>query len=149
MSRGNITRRGKRSWRIKVEIGEKVHLLTVRGKRQDAERELTRMLAEHDAGTLVEPTKVSVERHVTNWLDNDREISPKTRERYRELARNQIFPFLGAMTLQKLRPAHVERWHADLLKSGAKGGKPLAARTVGHAHRVCTGPWRRRPNPSL
>jgi hypothetical protein len=36
MRRGNISRRGKRSWRIKVEVGEKVHLLTVRGKRPDA-----------------------------------------------------------------------------------------------------------------
>jgi len=30
----------------------------------------------------------------------------------------------------------VQDWHNTLLKSGAKNGKPLSARTVGHAHRV-------------
>src|SRR5262249_36071704 len=40
------------------------------------------------------------------------------------------------MTLQKLKPAHVHAWHGTLLASGGKDGKPLSARTVGHAHRV-------------
>ena len=59
-----------------------------------------------------------------------REVSPKTQERYRELAEQQIIPHLGAPKLQKLRPEHVEQWHGTLLKAG------LAPRTVGHAHRV-------------
>src|SRR5262245_34639172 len=107
------------------------------------------MLAEYDAGTLVEPTKVSVERHVTDWLDNNREISPKTRERYRELARNQIFPFLGAMTLQKLRPAYVERWHAHLLKAAPRAASRWRRALLDMPTGFCTGPWRRRPNLSL
>ena len=37
---------------------------------------------------------------------------------------------------QQLRPAAVKDWHVILLKSGGKNGKPLAARTVGHAHRL-------------
>jgi integrase len=48
--RGNITRRGKASWRIKFDLdndpvtGERrTRVVTVRGKRQDAERELTRL----------------------------------------------------------------------------------------------------------
>lgn len=57
-------------------------------------------------------------------------------ERYRELAQNQINPHLGAMTLQKLKPVRIKKWYADLLKAGGKNGRPLAALTVGHAHRV-------------
>jgi hypothetical protein len=30
----------------------------------------------------------------------------------------------------------VEKWHETLLTSGGKDGKPLSARTVGHAHRL-------------
>src|SRR5262249_23521885 len=60
----------------------------------------------------------------------------KTLERYRQLAEQQIIPSLGALPLQKLRPAHVAEWHAKLLKSGGQDGRPLSARTVGHAHRV-------------
>ena len=57
-------------------------------------------------------------------------VSPKTLERYRELAERQIIPHLGALKLQKLRPEHIEQWHGTLLKTG------LAPRTVGHAHRL-------------
>lgn len=58
--RGNITRRGKSSWRIKFDLGtdtagnRQTRYVTVRGKRADAERELTRLLSDIDKGTLVE-----------------------------------------------------------------------------------------------
>jgi integrase len=38
--------------------------------------------------------------------------------------------------LQKLKPAHVQQWHNTILKAGGEKGRPLSARTVGHAHRV-------------
>jgi integrase len=64
------------------------------------------------------------------------DLSPKTAERYRELAEGQIIPHLGTVLLQKLRPARVADWHQNLLKAGSRKGKPLSAQTVGHAHRV-------------
>jgi len=85
---------------------------------------------------LVEPSKITIKEHINSWLDGGHQMAPKTVERYRELAENQIYPHLGMITLQKLKPARVAKWHADLLKTGSKKGKPLSARTVGHAHRV-------------
>ena len=52
------------------------------------------------------------------------------------MAEQQIYPHLGDVALQKLTPAHVQTWHATLLASGGKNGRPLSARTVGHAHGV-------------
>jgi site-specific recombinase XerC len=60
----------------------------------------------------------------------------KTAERYRGLIEKQIIPHLGALPLQKIRPAHISSWHATLLTKGRQNGTPLSARTVGHAHRV-------------
>ena len=140
--RGNITRRGKNSWRLKFDVGadefghRKTRYVTVKGKRQDAQRELTRVLAAADAGTLPEPSKVTVAEYVREWLDGTHDLSPKTAERYRELAEQQIIPHLGAVSLQRLKPAHVRAWHSTLIKGGGKGGRALAPRTVGHAHRV-------------
>src|SRR5215470_13427003 len=54
----------------------------------------------------------------------------------RELAEFQIIPHLGSKVLQRLKPDEIETWHNTLLKSGARGGDPLSARTVGHAHRL-------------
>jgi integrase len=141
--RGNISRRGRHSWRLKFDMGRdpitgarRIRYITVRGKRQDAERELTKMLnAVHD-GTDIEPTKVTIREYVTAWLNADTGLSGKTKERYWQLAEQQIFPHLGDRVMQKLKPAEVQNWHGIVAQSGGKNGKPLAPQTVVHAHRV-------------
>jgi integrase len=124
----------------------KTRYVTVRGRRSDAQKELTRLLTAADAGTFVEPSKVTVAEYLRTWLGQPvasgvappppTGLTPKTAERYRELAEGQIIPHLGNISLQKLRPANVAKWHEELLKTGSRKGGPLAARTVGHAHRV-------------
>jgi integrase len=141
---GNITRRGAHSWRLKYEAAERdpatgrrnTRTLTIRGTKKTAQGELTRLLAEVDRGISVDPSKVTVAEYLRAWLDGADGLSPKTAERYRQLAEQQVIPHLGVTALQKLRPAQVEAWHGILLKSGGKDGRPLSARTVGHAHRV-------------
>ncbi len=141
--RGNITRRGRSSWRLKFDTGtdaltgkRQTRYVTVRGKRRDAEQELARLLNEAHNGTLIEPSKVTVAESLRAWLDVAQGLSPKTAERYRQLAEQQIIPYLGPVVLQKLRPAHVQDWHGKIAREGGKEGRPLSARTVGHAHRV-------------
>ncbi len=141
---GSITRRGKSSWRLKFEAGERdpttgkrrTRYVTVHGTKKVAQVELTRLLAEIERGTSIDPSRVTVAEYVRTWLDNDSELSPKTKERYRELVENQIVPHLGVTALQKVRPSQIADWHAVLQRSGGKRGGPLSARTVGHAHRV-------------
>jgi integrase len=141
--RGNITRRGRASWRLKFDTGRdavtgkrQTRFVTVRGKRRDAERELARLLNDAHNGTLIDPSKVTVAECIWTWLDGVHGLSPKTAERYRQLAEQQILPHLDAIALQKLKPAHIQHWHATIARSGGKDGRPLSARTVGHAHRV-------------
>jgi integrase len=131
--RGNITRRGKSSFLIRFDA-ERINgkrrqrCVTVRGSYKDAQRELARLLAAADVGTL--PSRDTVGGYIRSWLDSTLKQSPKTLERYRELAERQIIPHLGEVKMQKLTPEHLETWHATLIRSG------LSARTVGHAHRV-------------
>jgi integrase len=144
---GNITRRGERSWRLKFEGGERdpingkrrTRYVTVRGTKKEAQRELTRRLAEVDKGTAVDPSTVTIAEYLRGWLDSASNLAPKTLERYRQLAEQQIIPHLGGTLLQKLRPAQIHSWHSALLKCGGKDGRPLSARTVGHAHRILHG----------
>jgi integrase len=139
--KGTITRRGKSSWRLKFDVGHdaggkrKIRYQTVRGKRQDAERELAKQLNAFNQGTDIEPDKITVAEYIRSWLDGA-VLSPKTIERYHQLAEHQIIPHIGTIALQKLRPVHIQNLHTTLLISGGKDGKPLAARTVGHAHRI-------------
>ena len=105
--------------------------LTVRAHLlQEAQKELTRLLAAADRGTLPDPSSSTLAEYLRAWLDGALGLSPKTLERYRELAERQIIPHLGATKLQRLKPEHMQQWHGTLLTGG------LSARTVGHAHRV-------------
>ncbi|MGA8691922.1 MAG: hypothetical protein WB662_18970 [Methyloceanibacter sp.] len=145
--RGNITRRGKSSWRLKFDSGtdavtgnRQTRYVTVRGKRRDAEQELARLLNEAHNGTLIQPAKVTVAEYlrarVVQWEASEK-ISTKTSERYHELIENQIIPHLGTVPVQKLKPLDIEKWHSILRTSGRKDGKGgVSTLTIRHAHRV-------------
>ena len=125
MSAGNITRRGKSSWRLKFEAGErdpvtgnrKTRFVTVRGTKKDAQRELVRLLADVENGTSVDPSSVTIAEHLRGWLHADSDLSPKTKERYRQFVERQIVPHLGAVPLQKLRPVSGSRLAFDAVES--------------------------------
>jgi integrase len=103
-TRGHITRRGRNSWRVKFEleahgsVGRQTRYVTVRGTKKQAQAELARLLAAQDAGTLVEPSKVTVAEYMQSWIAtaSTLALSPKTAERYRQLIDNQIMHFAAA-----------------------------------------------------
>ena len=138
--RGNITKRGKRSWRIKFDLdrdqsGERTtRYITIQGTRKDAEAELNRLLNDATRGVLVNPNKVSVAQHLRAWLDGKRDsLSPATQESYARLIGALIIPTLGAIELQKLKPFDVQNWLVAL-RQGKRGQR--SARSIVNAHRV-------------
>jgi integrase len=135
MSRGSITKRGASSWRLTFDVasasgGRKQRTCTVHGTKVQAEAELRKLLVAKDEGTLVDPSRQTVGEYMSAWLNSALDRSPKTLERYQELAARQVLPHLGSMPLQKLKPEHLSTWHAKLIDGG------LSAQTVVHAHRV-------------
>ena len=129
--KGNITRRGKSSWRLKFDAGRdpqtgerETTYVTVRGTKRQAQEELTRLLAARDAGTFIDPSQQTVGDFLTRWIDTAEKlaIAGKTAERYRALINKQIIPHLGTKVLQKLKPLHLVTWHATLLSRGATDG---------------------------
>jgi integrase len=137
----NLQRRGA-SWRFRYDrepdaAGVRQRCsATFGGTRKEAEAQAAKLLADIANGVDIAPSKRTVADHLRAWLNGPHGLSAKTVERYAQLAEQQIIPHLGGLSLQKLRPAHVEDWHGLLLRSGGQGGRPLSARTVGHAHRV-------------
>jgi integrase len=141
MSRGSIRRRGKRSWELKFDTPSddgrrRTRYVTVKGTRQDAQRELTKLLGQADAGSLPPADARTVAEHIRAWLDGPNGLSRKTLERYRELAERQIIPFIGGHRLQRLSVQAVREWHADVAAKPYAKGRTLSPRTIGHAHRV-------------
>ncbi len=138
--KGNVTKRGKNSWRIQFDLGRdpvtgkrKLQHLTVKGKRADAERKLSEMLAAVGKGEFVEVNKITVADWVRGRLDAwvaAGDIGGTTEQSYRRYIEGDIVPFIGDRTIQSLKALDIERWH-DRLR--AKG---LSARTIGSAHKV-------------
>jgi integrase len=137
--RGNVTRRGAASWRIKLDIGRNqagkrlTRYHTVRGTRKEAQLKLAELIASVGGGSYIEPSKTTVADFVSARVDQWEaagDITARTAQRYRQLVKNQIRPHLEFLALQALKPLDIESWHSTLRNGG------LAARTIGHAHRV-------------
>ena len=150
MKTGNITRRGKRSFRIKIELdrgpdGRRRHHLetvsavnreTVLAVKTRAKARLVELLHEINRGEHVARSNMTVREYMQHWLESPVGINPKTAERYRQLAEQQIYPHIGQIDLQKLSEDDLQTWHGVLLSRGGKNGRPLSPMTVRHAHRL-------------
>src|SRR6478609_7948638 len=83
----------------------KWHSLKADGKRQ-AQIECANLISGIDGGTYLEPDKTTVAQFFDKWLENIKpNVSPRTHERYGEIARKNIVPLIGGVVLAKLKPA--------------------------------------------
>ena len=64
-------------------------------------------------------------------------VSPRTHERYEQIATKNIAPLLGSKILSKLAPIDISEAYAKAIESGRRDGKGgLSPRTVHHIHGV-------------
>lgn len=125
--RGSITERRPGVWRLTVSAGfddagsrQRV-TRTVKGGRRTAERELTTMLKDLDAGTLADGRQRLARYLTEEWLPavsavskRGRALAPTTRARYAEAA-GHVSRIIGRVQLCDLRAKHVERLRDRLL----------------------------------
>ncbi|MBM2711678.1 site-specific integrase [Mesorhizobium caraganae] len=144
--RGNITRRGKASWRLKFDLGTDpvtgkrlTQFATVRGTKKEAEAELNKRLNQIDEGTFVERSMATVAEYARHWLKAiaPSKTSAKTLERYGEIVEQHIIPQIGAVGLQKLDGTRIDQFYEHLRTAGRRDGKGgLAPQTIQHVHRL-------------
>jgi integrase len=137
---GHVRQRGKKGqWYAVVDVLDcgkrkrRWHKLENCNGKREAEKACARLIAQQTDGTYVERSKMTVaefvRERITQW-EAAGNITPRTAQRYRQLAENQIAPHLGPKPLQKMLRLDIEAWHTVLRNGG------LAARTIGHAHRL-------------
>ena len=124
--KNGIVRRGKSSWRIKYEIGRdpttnkrQTGYKTVRGTKEDAKRELTKVLHEINQGAYIAAAKDTIDEYLDRWLCDyaKNNVSPKTYERYAEIVTNHLIPALGAVKLKDLKPLQIQAYYSDAIKT--------------------------------
>jgi len=89
-------------------------------------------------GAYVESDKTSLAQFLGRWLGQIKtQLSPRSYERYAEIAHNNIVPLLGTVQLKKLRPEHISEAYGKALAAGRRDGKGgLSAQTVHHMHTI-------------
>lgn len=141
---GQIKQRSPGSWQLCYDLPRgadqkrKQKYCTVRGTKKDAEKELRRLLAEVDAGLVVDTARGTVADHLIKWLQMmEGKVKPTTLEGLRIVVNAHLIPHLGQHKLESLKPTDVRDFIITLQTQGnrAKGkqGKPLAGITV---HRI-------------
>ncbi|MCO6050642.1 site-specific integrase [Mesorhizobium sp. RP14(2022)] len=143
---GSITKRGERSWRLKFDRGtdpetgkRRTVYVTVKGTKKEAQAELIRQLNQVDEGSFVAKSGSTVGEYADHWLTSiaPAKASPKTLERYREIAAHHIAARLGKVELQKLDGTKIDEFYQHLRTKGRRDGKGgLASQTVMHVHRL-------------
>lgn len=144
--RGNITRRGEKSWRLKFDLppdpktGERrTQYCTFRGTKKEANIELARLITAAEEGTFVAPSKLTVGEYLDKWLDTYARprLSAKTTERFAEIVELHLKPALGKSMLKSLSPLDVQSYYNKALETGRLDGKGgLSPKTILQHHRV-------------
>ena len=143
--KGSLIKRGKTSWRYRFDgppfpTGERNQINgTIKAKtKSDAETELRRIMAEHDGGSLIEPSRITVAEYLGEWLRHvGAKLASTTVERYAQACNKHIVPELGCIRLQKLQPMEIQRFLDKKKVDGRLDGNGgLDARTVLHIHRI-------------
>ena len=135
--RGSVRQRGKNNWQIQIYTGvgpdgkRRRHYETVRGRKADAQRKLTELLASLDKGAYTPPGKLTLTEHLRNWLAGyaRTNCSQRTHDGYQMIAENHLIPALGHTLLRQLTPQAIQAYYGQACQE-------LSARTVHKHHRL-------------
>jgi integrase len=121
--KGNLTRRGARSWRLKFDAGRDsvthdriTKYITLKGTKAEAQREAAKIIAATVTGEYVDPSRETVAGFAERWLRDwaSQNLGGKAYERYTELLRKYVIPRVGGLPIQKLRAADLQAIYAAM-----------------------------------
>ena len=136
---GQITARGDRKWLVRwygganPETGKRRYSSkTVHGTKKDAQKYLNSVLRSRDLGTYVEPTRMTLDTYLDQWLEKSARtrVSPRTFGDYQKLLARYVRPKLGDRRLDSIRPLDLQGLIAEL------EGRGLSPRTIRMAFTV-------------
>lgn len=138
--RGHIKAHGDGAWRLYANGGTdpvtgRRHQITkvVRGTRKEAERALTRLLAEVDGGAHPAGDAVTFGQVLDAWLAHKAiSVEPTTLDTYRASAA-YVTDHLRALPVRKVTVTHLEQLYAHLVVAGRKNRRTGQSEGLGRA----------------
>lgn len=139
------TRNGKdyTYWEGRCTVGydpgtgkQKQRTLSAKTQREVAQK-LRQIASEIDDGTYNEPCKLTVGEWLEEWLnDYLGDVKDSTAYLYRREIDLHVKPKIGAIKLESLDTAAIQKMYNDLRKPKTDGVRPLSAKSVRNVHGV-------------
>jgi integrase len=132
---GGIDARGGNSWRLRYRLGGKRFTKTVRGTKTEARKKLRDLLHSGDTGAHVAPENIKLADWIEHWLSigcpgrRCQEIGVRAKERYAQLLRRHVVPYLGSRRLQQLQSTDIDDLYVRLAST-------MASPTLRYVHIV-------------
>ena len=126
---GTIRQRKDGRWEARITIGTnpgtgKPIRRSIYGDTQAAVRkEMTALLRELDRDTYQAPNKITVAAWMAEWLTTFcvNKVKPLTYQSYQAIIKNHIIPAIGAVELQAVKGAHIQRLYNSMTAAGLSG----------------------------
>ena len=142
VARGSV-RRKDNGWSYRVDLGPdpstgRRRQLAKQGfrTRKEAETALGALLTSISTGSVVDRSTTTTEEFLSDWLASQEHRLRATTLYSYEKAIERVTRRLGKVPVQALTPLQIEKFYAELLRNGARLGKPLSAKTVRNSHVV-------------
>ncbi|NBI29459.1 tyrosine-type recombinase/integrase [Chengkuizengella marina] len=154
----SIEKRGKKSWRLIVEVGygpnnkrikrsktiriEDESLLKTKKKLRDyLNEELVKFKIEVEAGEYIAPEKMKFKDFVEEWKEKyaSEKLSPKTFKNYNDHLKSRIIPSFGHKRIDQITSMQIVTFLKELQKPGARKdgrGDFLEVSTIQYIYRI-------------
>ena len=152
---GYLEKRGKRSWRLIVSHGFDSYGNRIRytksikaNSRREADKELVNFVYEVENGIVLQNSSMTFKEFTDLWAKNygEKELAPKTYERYKGMLKSRIIPYFGHYKLCNIKPTHIMGFYDYLSKdhqlkrcknhNGKTVMKSLSSKTILEHHRL-------------
>lgn len=133
---GQLIERGRSKFLVRIYLGtdangkRKYHSKTITGGRKQAEAYLNKILHKKNSGTLADSGKITVAEHMDLWLEKviKNRVREKTYLDYRDRVRLYVYPEIGSVRLDRLKPEQIQILYNDMIERG------LSPRSVRYVH---------------
>ena len=137
---GSLRQRADGTWEARYTVGRdpgtgKQIRKSVYGKTQkEARQKLAQAIAAIDRGIYQAPNKITVAAWMEEWLTTfcANKVKPLTLASYSAMIRNHIVPAFGAVELQTVKGAHIQRLYNSMTAAGLSGKTVKNASAILH-----------------
>lgn len=126
---GTIRQRPDGRWEARYTVGrdpgtgKQIQRSVYGSTQKEVRQKLAQITAAIDKGTYQAPNKITVSEWMDEWLTTfcANKVKPLTLSSYSAMIKNHIIPAFGAVEVQAVKGAHIQRLYNSMTKAGLSG----------------------------